>query len=351
MSRSRTPAGAASDHAEPGDRPPAPEFAFVLRFLDYLDHERNFSAHTLRGYQGDLRQFCQFLLAQKATPGAALSADDLPPLDVCQEQDVHSLAVSVEPVDLRAYLAVLRNSGYTKTTIARKLASLRSFYRFLVRTRQIEDSPAGVIRTPRQDKRLPKCLDVEQVTALLETPQAGTFLGARDKAILETIYSGGLRISELVGLDAEDLDEFAQAVRVRGKGKKERLVPLGGPALAAIEAYLPFRSQNGAGEYGPLFINDDGGRLTDRSIRRRLDYYLKACGIPIHISPHTLRHSFATHMLNAGADLRSVQELLGHASLSTTQIYTHLTTRRLKEVYDRTHPMARPSSDGATPES
>ncbi|HOD80327.1 MAG: Tyrosine recombinase XerC [Planctomycetes bacterium ADurb.Bin126] len=327
-----------------------PEFAFILRFLDYLDHERNFSAHTLRGYQADLRQFCQFLLAQKAAPpGAALSADDLPPLDGCDEQGLYSLVVSAGPVDLRAYLAVLRNSDYTKTTIARKLASLRSFYRFLMRTRQIEDSPAAVIRTPRQDKRLPKCLDVEQVTALLEAPQAGTFLGARDRAILETIYSGGLRISELVGLDAEDLDEFSEALRVRGKGKKERLVPLGGPALAAIAAYLPLRRQTGVGEGGALFVNDDGGRLTDRSIRRRLDYYLQACGIDIHVSPHTLRHSFATHMLNAGADLRSVQELLGHASLSTTQIYTHLTTRRLKEVYNRTHPMARGQKQSQQP--
>ena len=321
----------------------APAFPFIERFLDYLDSERNFSAHTVRSYAIDLRQFCQFLLAQQAaSPGAGLTASDLPPLAGAAPERLQALAIQAGAVDLRAYLAVLRNSGYTKTTIARKLASLRSFYRYLARTHQIEASPAGVIRTPRQDKRLPKFLDVEQVTALLEAPPPGTFLGSRDKAILETIYSAGLRISEAVGLNIEDLDEFSEAVRIRGKGKKERLVPLGGPALRAIAAYQALRrGELGAAARGPLFVNRHGRRLTDRSIRRKLDGYLPACGIDIHISPHTLRHSFATHMLNAGADLRSVQELLGHASLSTTQIYTHLTTTRLKEVYDRSHPMAR----------
>jgi integrase/recombinase XerC len=238
-------------------------------------------------------------------------------------------------------LAMMRNSGYSKSTIARKLATLRSFYKYLVRQGQVEASPVSVVRTPRQDRRLPKCLDVGQMEALLAAPDTATLLGSRDRAILETIYSAGLRISELVGLNVEDLDEFAEALRIRGKGKKERLVPLGGKAIEAIENHLQMRrSAFGAPGRGPLFVNKAGRRLTDRSIRRKLDGYLLQAGIDVHISPHVLRHSFATHMLNAGADLRSVQEMLGHESLSTTQIYTHLTTTRLKEVYDRAHPLA-----------
>ena len=182
---------------------------------------------------------------------------------------------------------------------------------------------------------------VEEVEALLAAPEPSTFLGARDRAILETIYSGGLRVGELVAMNVEDLDEFGEVVRVRGKGKKERLAPLGSKALEAIHEYLARRrAVFGAARRGPLFVNKVGGRLSDRSVRRKLDKYRLMAGIDVPVSPHWLRHSFATHMLNAGADLRSVQELLGHESISTTQIYTHLTTRRLKEVYDRAHPMA-----------
>ena len=248
---------------------------------------------------------------------------------------------SVTPMRVRAYLAMMRNSDYSKSTAARKLAALRSFYKFLVRQGRIASSPVSVIRTPRQDKRLPVCLDVEQIEALLAAPPAHTLLGARDRAIIETLYSAGLRVSEVVALDLDDLDEFSGAVRVQGKGKKERLAPLGGKALDAVEAYLQVRrTRFGREPAGPLFINKSGKRLSDRSVRRLIDKHALAAGIPTHISPHALRHSFATHMLNAGADLRSVQEMLGHESLSTTQIYTHLTTRRLKEVYDRAHPMA-----------
>jgi len=235
----------------------------------------------------------------------------------------------------------MRNNGYSKSTMARKLATLRSFYKYLVRIQAVEASPVSVVRTPRQDRRLPKCLDVEQVEALLAAPDPATLLGARDRAILETIYSSGLRIGELVALNVEDLDEFSEALRIRGKGKKERLVPLGGKAVEAIEAYLAMRpGQFTPTDRGPLFVNKSGRRLSARSIRRKLDKYLLEAQIDTHISPHVLRHSFATHMLNAGADLRSVQEMLGHESLSTTQIYTHLTTRRLQEVYQRAHPLA-----------
>jgi len=316
------------------------ELPLIARFLDYLDAERNFSAHTVRCYAVDLTQFCRFL-ACPASATEGLVADRLPPAESVTRQTLQQRILTVTPMEVRAYLAVMRNSEYAKSTIARKLAALRSFYKFLVRVGHLEASPVSVVRTPRQDKRLPKFLDVQEITALLEAPDSTTLLGARDRAILETIYSSGLRVGELTGLNIEDMDEFAEALRIRGKGKKERIVPLGGKAIEAIQAYHVMRqSAFGEARRGPLFVNKAGRRINERSIRRKLDKYLRIAGIPVHVSPHALRHSFATHMLNAGADLRSVQEMLGHESLSTTQIYTHLTTRRLKEVYDRAHPMA-----------
>lgn len=314
----------------------------IRRFLDSLDAERNFSAHTIRSYTGDLMQFCRFLAAFDAadvdSPKALM---DLPPADDLDWDRLHGQLLALTPTEVRAYLSALRNAEYSKPTVARKLATLRSFYKFLVRVGEIEASPVSVVRTPRLDKRLPKCLDVEEVERLLSAPDPSTVLGARDRAILETLYSAGLRISELVGLNIEDLDEFSEAVRIRGKGRKERIAPLGGPAIEAIRAYLELRGRPG---HGPLFVNKNDRRLSGRSVRRKLDRYLQVAGLPVHISPHALRHSFATHLLNAGADLRSVQELLGHRNLSTTQIYTHLTTRRLKEAYDRAHPLARRKS-------
>ncbi|HUU58212.1 MAG TPA: tyrosine recombinase XerC [Phycisphaerae bacterium] len=327
-----------------------PELPIIQRFQDYLDAERNLSPHTVRSYTTDLRQFCQYLAAVSegtASEEQPLSVDLLPPLEQLLTGNLEKLLVAVTPTEVRAYLAMMRNSEYSKTTIARKLATLRTFYKFLIRCELVESSPVGVVRTPRQDKRLPACLDVEEVAALLGAPDLATFPGVRDRAVLETIYSAGLRISELVGLNLEDLDEFSEVIRVRGKGKKERLVPLGGKALAAIDVYLTQRrAAFGKQQSGPLFLNRFGNRMSDRSVRRNFEKYLQICGITQHVSPHTLRHSFATHMLNAGADLRSVQEMLGHASLSSTQIYTHLTTTRLKEVYDRAHPLSR-----RTPES
>ncbi len=321
----------------------------IQRFLDYLENQRNFSAHTVRCYSTDLTQFCRFLASTLAAPRGAgesqpLTAEDLPPADELPEERLTDMLPAITPVEIRAYLAMMRNTDYSKSTIARKLATLRSFYKFLVRIEAIEASPVSAIRTPRRDRRLPNCLDVQQVEALLAAPDTGTLAGSRDRAILETIYSAGLRVGELVSLNLEDLDEFGQAVRVRGKGKKERLGSLGSKAIEAIEAYLAKRGDAlGRRRKGPLFVNKFNKRLSDRSIRRSLDRYLALAGIDAHVSPHTLRHSFATHMLNAGADLRSVQEMLGHESLSTTQIYTHLTTKRLKEVYDRAHPLSRKS--------
>ncbi|MDY6913486.1 MAG: tyrosine recombinase XerC [Planctomycetota bacterium] len=309
----------------------------ISRFLDALDAERNFSPHTIRSYATDLVQFCRFLAA-----GQAATAEQLPPADDLPAGTLKKKLLAVAPMDVRAYLVMMRNSNYSKSTIARKLASLRSFYKYLVRTNVLTTSPVSVIRTPRQDKRLPKHLDIQQIEALLAAPDTTTLTGARDRAIIETLYSAGLRVSELVAMNREDLDEFSEALRIRGKGKKERLVPLGSRAVQAIEAYLAKRTATfGAAKRGALFVNKSGKRLSDRSIRRNLDKHTRQAGIAVHVSPHMLRHSFATHMLNAGADLRSVQEMLGHESLSTTQIYTHLTTRRLKQVYDRAHPMAR----------
>jgi len=334
------------------------ELPITSEFLRYVEAERNFSVHTIRSYATDLTQFCRFLAAFGAEGEAGLdtpqlTSETLPELEDVPTSGLTKKLMAVTPTEIRAYLAMMRNSEYSKATVARKLATLRSFYKFLVRRGKLEASPVSVIRTPRQDKRLPKCLDLQQVAALLEAPDAGTLMGARDRAILETVYSAGLRVGELVGLNLEDLDEFSEAIRIRGKGKKERLTPLGSKALEAIDAYLGKRRLAfGAAQRGPLFVNKHGNRLSDRSVRRSLDKYRMIAGIPGHVTPHTLRHSFATHMLNAGADLRSVQELLGHESLSTTQIYTHLTTRRLKEVYDRAHPLARRKrSEDLTPAS
>lgn len=310
----------------------------VDRFLEYLELERNFSAHTIRSYTADLTQFARFLLCDDGE----VDLDELPELgdDPDTGRSLSDRLLGVEAMNVRAYLARMRTHGYSKSTVARKLASLRSLYKFLVRTGVVPASPVAVIRTPRQDKKLPSCLTVEQMRDLLNAPDENTLGGLRDRAILETIYSAGLRISELVGLNVEDLDEFNEALRVRGKGRKERLVPLGSHAVEAIYRYCFKRSAAfGLPQRGPLFVNKHGKRLSARSVRRRLTRHLRQAGIDQHASPHTLRHSFATHMLNAGADLRSVQELLGHESLSTTQIYTHLTTDRLKGVYEKAHPL------------
>ncbi|MFW6155610.1 MAG: tyrosine recombinase XerC, partial [Planctomycetota bacterium] len=297
----------------------------VRDFLENLHIERGLSPHTIRGYRSDLEQFCGFL----ATPPAqlldeALAVEDLADPAEADPASISERAKAVTPNEVRAYLSVMRNSGYSTGTVARKLAALRSFYKYLVRKGVLEASPVGVIRTPRRHKRLPACLDVRQIDALMTAADDGTFGGVRDRAILEVIYSGGLRISELVGLNVGDLDEFGEVIRVVGKGRTERLAALGTHALAALQAYAARRAATFpvASPAAPLFVNQRGGRLSDRSIRRKLDKYLRFAGLPAGVSPHTLRHSFATHLLENGADLRSVQEMLGHRNLSTTQIYT-----------------------------
>jgi integrase/recombinase XerC len=232
--------------------------------------------------------------------------------------------------------------------MARKIATLRSFFKWADRRGLADTNPMTLIRTPRQGKRLPKSITIEQIEKLLAAPDDKEVLGMRDRAMLETLYSTGIRVSELVGLEIDDIDMAGEAVKVKGKGKKERVVPLGAHAMAAVRKYVEMLRADGrllsawadGRSVKPLFVNKHGGRLSSRSVRRKLDKYLKQVGLDPTISPHTLRHSFATHLLDNGADLRSVQELLGHQSLSTTQVYTHLTTQRMQNAYNQAHPRA-----------
>ncbi len=321
----------------------------VKAFFEHLEKERNYSSHTLRSYRTDIRQFCWFLVLKDSADSGDIDPQELRaprsaveiPLSSPPSDKLGRRLLEIKPADVRSYLAALSRLDYSKSTTARKLASLRSLYNFFVRRGILELSPVSSVRTPRLEKRLPKYLDTEQVNQLLEAPDTDTWLGARDKAIMETIYSSGLRVSEAVGMNIEDVDSARGTARIRGKGKKERMVPLGSYAVKAIREYISMNAEcMGRRKHGPLFINRSGTRITDRSVRRKMDNYLKRAGITADISPHALRHSFATHMLNAGADLRSVQEMLGHENLSTTQIYTHLTTSRLQKVYSDAHPMA-----------
>jgi integrase/recombinase XerC len=257
------------------------------------------------------------------------------------EIGIHLAAIT--PLDVRRFLADLRDRGCSRATVARKLAAVRSFFKYLVRTSVLEASPATSIKTPKQEKRLPRFLHEDEVGKLLDEPGPRDAFPRRDKAMLETLYSTGLRVSELVGLDLRDLDMISGLICTRGKGRKERLMPLGSIALAAIQRYLEGERRRlvSADEANALFLNRDGRRLSARSVRRVVSRYIQRAGLPAATSPHTLRHTFATHLLDRGADLRSVQELLGHESLSTTQIYTHVSAERMREAYLRTHPRAR----------
>jgi tyrosine recombinase XerC len=293
---------------------------YVDRFLGYLENERDCSPQTLRAYAADLNSLLTFL-----------DCDDFAP-------------EGVTTVQLRHYLAQLRQNGLARTSVARKVASLRSFYKYLVREGVVSHNPATNLTSPRKERRLPVFLDEDEVARLLTTPDAVDPAGLRDRAILEMLYSTGMRIGELAAVSLEDVDLLGEVVKAKGKGKKERLVPLGRPAVEALRAYLDVRKGfRGSGRDGhrALFRNKNGGRLSDRGVRRIFQKYAREAGLRSEVTPHTLRHSFATHMLNRGADLRSVQELLGHASLTSTQIYAHVTAEKLKAIYDQTHPRAR----------
>ncbi len=291
--------------------------ARIEQFLQYLQLQKNASVYTLRHYSADLLQFCDFL-------------------------GDHRSLLAVTYLDARAFLARLHEQHYSKKSVSRKMSALRSFYLYLVKTGVLAESPLAAMKSPKIDKTLPSYLYVEEIKQLLAAPDVHKPLGMRDAAMLESLYASGMRVSELVGLNVDKLDLRIGTALVFGKGSKERYVPLGEYACNALARYLqagrPQLLQNA--QEPALFLNYQGGRMSDRSVRRMLDGYVKRLAHHKKISPHTLRHTFATHLLEAGADLRSVQELLGHVNISTTQIYTHVTRDHLQSVYNQAHPRA-----------
>ena len=282
----------------------------IEKYIRYLEIEKNASEHTILNYKKDLEEFKKFLGEAKIE--------------------------SVSYLTLRKFLSTLKERNLKSRSISRKLSSLRSFFKFLNREGFLKSDPTSAISSPKLEKHLPIFLTEDEITRLVESPDTKELSGFRDRAILETFYSTGMRVSELIGLNQENIDFFGGVAKVMGKGRKERLTPIGDRALRAIREYLERRDNS----QPAVFLNKNGRRLTARGVRVILDRYVRILALRENISPHSLRHSFATHLLNRGADLRSVQELLGHANLSTTQIYTHLTTDRLKSVYDKAHPRA-----------
>jgi len=303
-------------------------FDQVAVFISYLREQKGYSEHTIRNYLIDLTQFSEFLVKRKArSKGDGKSARETGPIDA---------------LVIREYLGSLFGR-FERSTIARKLSAIRSFFLFLEKKGVVRNNPAGDVATPKLERYIPVYLPVDDVFRLLERPDRNKPLGLRDLAILEVLYSCGIRVSELEALNISSIDFEARLVTVVGKGNKERIVPIGRIALKAVRAYLKatgnLRKVDGYDSGGaPLFINFRGGRLSRRSIARIIKKYATESGLNPEISPHSMRHSFATHLLDGGADLRMVQELLGHASLSTTQRYTHVSLDRLMEVYDRAHP-------------
>ncbi len=300
----------------------------IRTYIESLITEKGFSKHTCRAYRHDLEEFFAFL-----NNGQVVGNDS-----GAKEQKVGP--GQVDGLMIRGYLGFLYRKN-AKTTVARKLSAIRSFFRYLVRCRVLDDNPAEMINTPKQDKTIPTYLAVDEMFRLLDSIQADNLLGLRNRAIFETLYSCGIRVSELAGMNVPDVDFSKSLIRVLGKGGKYRIVPIGRKALTAVTAYrnqVQRESEHVPEHSGPLFLNKNNGRLTTRSIARILNKLVDACGLISPVSPHALRHTFATHMLDAGADLRIVQELLGHKSLSTTQKYTHVSIDRLMQTYDRAHP-------------
>lgn len=293
-------------------------------FLDYLTYERNASINTIHAYRDDLESFVSFLCNDYLTLGR----------DQLDLKRVDYLAV-------RSYLAYQARRKLSRASAARHLSALRSFFKYLMREGVLEANPARSVATPRKEKHLPSVMQPSDVVLLLEQPDTSITLGIRDRAFLEVLYASGLRISELTGIDIDDVEMNARLVKVRGKGSKERIVPFGSKAEEAIRAWLAVRGELVSDVEEPaLFVNYRGQRITTRSVRRLFDRYVRKASLRAGISPHTMRHSFATHLLNAGADLRGIQELLGHVSLSTTQKYTHLNDWQLIAVYRKAHPKA-----------
>jgi len=304
--------------------------ALLERYIESLSGEKGYSAHTCRAYQKDLEEFFRYA-ATSLMPDASEDSDDY--LD----------AINIETIDnlvIRGYLGFLHQKS-KKTTVARKLSAVRSFFKHLVKHGALTNNPSDAILTPKQDKSIPTYLTVDEMFRLLDSITTDTLLGIRNRAIFETMYSSGIRISELSGLNSENVDLSGRVIRVLGKGNKERIVPIGRTCAEMIQRYrerLFTEKAIPVGTEGPLFLNKDKGRLSARSIARILEGICRQIGLPMSVSPHALRHSFATHMLDAGADLRVVQELLGHKNLSTTQRYTHISIDRLMETYDKAHP-------------
>lgn len=288
----------------------------IDQFLQHLKHERNVSSHTIDGYGRDLAQLSSYL----------------------NERGIELKEAS--NIIIRGFMADLYEKGMKKSTAARKLASIRSFFQFCIRKKWLDDNPAKVLMTPKQDKAVPSFLSEEQMAHFLDLPRSEKVLDLRDRAVLEFLYATGLRVSELVGIDKEDINFQELLVRVKGKGKKERIVPFGKSAEKTLRAYLVKRGKINHGKISSeaVFLNFKGGRLSSRSVERIVDKYIRRAALKRKISPHSLRHSFASHLLSRGADLRVIQELLGHESLATTQKYTHLDLRRLIEIYKKSHP-------------
>lgn len=318
---SRAAEGSSAEAAPAISRLPALQTA-VDRFLKYLKVEKNASPLTIKSYREDLDALAEYLelVRHRGDPAA------------------------LKTLDLRGYVSAMHDAGYARSSISRRLASLRSFLRFGQREGWTNTNVAKPLRNPRRDRKLPHVLSNDEMGRLLSAPPAGDPLGLRDRAILETLYSAGLRVSELVGLNDADLDFSSGVATVRGKGRKERKAPIGSYAERALHRWMEARRLDKAlpgNKIAPVFVNRFGKRLTTRSVGRMLEKYLKQTGLDRRTSPHTLRHSFATHLLERGADIRSVQELLGHKSLTTTQIYTHVTVAGLRAAYERAHPRAR----------
>jgi len=284
----------------------------IDRFIRYLEVERGVSAHTVRAYRKDLEEFSAYAASKPE---------------------------NTDLIDIRGFIAAQINKGLSKITVSRRLSSIRSFFKYLHREGYITSNPAKLVSNPKIPKMLPRYLSVDDVFSLIERPEGIGFITVRDRAILELLYSSGLRVSELSGLNVDDLNVRESLVKIRGKGKKERIVPVGSKAVNAVKSYLVERILRKSRDKA-LFLNRLGTRLTDRGVRRIVVKYARASAMAGHVGPHVLRHSFASHLLQGGADLRVIQELLGHASLSTTQKYTHLDITHLMDIYDKAHPLA-----------
>lgn len=301
-------------------------YTYLDDFLVYLQTEKNASSHTLKSYQNDIFHGIDFFSNELGI------------------KDINLKPIHINHRLMRNYLGYLKEKGFCRATVSRRLSAWRSFFRYLYREKIIESNPMQQVGTPKQEKKLPYFLQLEQVFKLLEAPDVKTLLGLRDRAILETLYASGIRVSELIALNIFDIDLNSGYLRVTGKGGKERIVPVGLYAVDALSNYIkearPVLASYSYQKSTALFLNRYGERLSTRGVRKKINKYVSMVGLQEKVSPHVIRHSFATHMLDAGADLRSVQEILGHEKLSTTQIYTHVTRERLKYVYERTHPRA-----------